>query len=205
MLLSKRSQAAARGRRAAPEPFYRFEDQANDILRVHVRHLDVHRRSVLLFYLVFGLIAGFIIGLVGARSSHAATNIAEPIPVTMATGAPLFERQAPGQLSSKLARSDVLVERPAMLPEMADTGLTPEPERYAALVWPDDHAALLFVAGEGSDPILGTGTDFKGMPFLTSMLISIVAMAGMLSLIFWTHGSHAHAPRRRVVLGWSPR
>lgn len=203
MLLSKRSHAA-RGRRTAPEPFYRFEDQANDILRVHVRHLDVHRRSVLLFYLVFGLIAGFIIGLVGARSSHAATNIAEPIPVTMVNGAALFEHQAPGHLASKLARSDVLVERPAVLLEMADTGLTPEPERYAALVWPD-HVALLLVAGESSDPILGTGTEFKHKPLLASMLISIVAMAGILSLIVWTHGSHAHSSRRRVALRWSPR
>ncbi len=54
-----------------------YEDQAGEVLRICSRRLDVHRRSVLLFYLVFGLIAGFVLGIAGAKGVLAATPPAD--------------------------------------------------------------------------------------------------------------------------------
>ena len=60
-------------RRAARRRGRAFEEQAFGLVETHVSQLDTHRRSVLLFYLLFGLVVGFVLGIAGANGVLANT------------------------------------------------------------------------------------------------------------------------------------
>jgi hypothetical protein len=204
MHLARRAHGAtSRPSRADGDDFYRFEDQANDILRVHVRRLDVHRRSILLFYLVFGLIAGFIIGLVGARGVHAAPSIAEPVPGAMG-GSSLLDLNGVGLRGGKLAAIQGLEDEALIALDAADSGVTPEPERYAALLLPKISDAT-YAAPAGTGRYAHSG-HIPGKAFVMSALISVLGIASILAMIFWTHLGRAYSPRRRLPNGgWPPQ
>ncbi len=75
----------------------RFEDQAVTILQTHSSRLDIHRRSVMLFYLLFGLVVGFVLGLAGAKGVLAAETQDAVFAVSDVT--PMIVLSEGGQLS----------------------------------------------------------------------------------------------------------
>ncbi len=75
-----------RRRAGTPQPrrMSRFEQDARMILRNHAQRLEHHRRSVSLFYLLFGLVVGFVLGLVSLQAARADVAVAVGMPAAVA-------------------------------------------------------------------------------------------------------------------------
>jgi hypothetical protein len=183
----------------------RFEDQATDILRTHARRLDTHRRSVILFYLFFGLITGFVIGIVGAKGAFATTT----------DGARMeFAGLSTSLLPSEISRRQPLAQRDdidslmtdgAAITAQADTGAEIGPERYAALLLADPGGLLTLTDAPSNPQPLPQGMASGPKSAIMGLLLLIFTIAATLSAKFMAHLNRAYAPRRSVRIGWPPR
>lgn len=166
------------------------------LVETHVSRLDVHRRSVLLFYLLFGLLAGFFLGIAGAKGVLASTLDTQQI--TWSKHVPqtrLNPGLPPGLTGNWPPRAD------SFAPEAEHPPLT----RYAGILRAGSNFTY---AGLGLEP-QGTGLS-AAIPapnrnWYVGLMALILAVTASLTFIFWRHLSHAYVPRRKLQVEWGPR
>jgi hypothetical protein len=190
-------------RREARGNNHRFEDQAASILETHVTRLDVHRRSVLLFYLLFGLLAGFFLGLAGAKGVLAKTVDTELLDATAQTQLTLSETAAPSELPMDWdvdaafgPRHDFRVT--------ASEHRSAKTARYAMLPLGGAHPVFA-QAVDGLDQLTAqTSRELQHKGLYMGLLAVIMLVTGSLTFAFWRHLSQAYTPRRKASLKWAP-
>ncbi|MGI9412882.1 MAG: hypothetical protein ACR2PM_04395 [Hyphomicrobiales bacterium] len=179
---------AMRGRRR------RFEDQAATILQTHLSRLDIHRRSVTLFYLLFGLVVGFVLGVAGASgvlaagTHDASMNAADVPPLVLVSG---------GAEGNALLVTDDTGTRsagPAVRTVMNKSFFIPTDGGMEAIhLFPlSDGAAVGAVTSMVEQRL--TGTPMK--PLIMVLLAVIFVVTISLTATFWRHLTASYAPRR---------
>lgn len=174
---------AMRGRRR------RFEDQAAAILQTHSSRLDIHRRSVTLFYLLFGLVVGFVLGLAGAKgvlaaeSQDAVFTASDVSPmVVLSEGTHFSEaKQTGGPVIRTVMNQNFLIPTHGGM--------------EAAHLFPlSDGAAVGAVTSAVEERLAGTPMK----PILMALLAAILVVTVSLTVTFWRHLNTAYAPKRKI-------
>lgn len=178
-------------RQEAREHKRHFEDEAANIIESHISQLEVHRRSVLLFYLVFGLLVGFFLGLAGAKGVLAST---------FDTGSPIgMARHQPVMAAGAFALPEAAAE--FQLPDDLSARVLQEPhhqKRYAAI-----RVFGTFANGDAMAVAPSQSPSNKG-PYMGLLAVVLIITASLM-LSFWRHLKRAYAPRRRAAVEWAPR
>ena len=174
---------AMRGRRR------RFEDQAATILQTHSSRLDLHRRSVMLFYLLFGLVVGFVLGLAGAKGvlaaeTHDAVFSANDVPpmVVLSEGSHFTTaKDAEGPVIRTVMNQNFLIPTHGGM--------------EAAHLFPlSDGAAVGAVTSAVEKQLAGTPLK----PILMALLAAILIVTISLTVTFWRHLNTAYSPKRKA-------
>jgi len=174
-------------RRATRKHGRRFEDQAASILQSHAVRQKNHRRSVVLFYLLFGLLAGFFLGIAGAKGVLANT-VAEPA-----------HGFAPTQQVTYLdVRSDL---NPAQ-PDNSALRDRKHQQRYASMLPFGPSQAGLMIIEQRTGAVLSGDRVLANKHLFLTLLTLILVVTVSLTGIFWRHLSRAYSPARRVRLDW---
>ncbi len=184
---------------------HRFEEEATSILRVHAQRLDVHRRSVILFYLTFGLIAGFIIGMVGAKGAFASPVVGESeFARTIASSTGLENFLSRNLIDHDIAFDDIMTDG-ASITASSDSGLQKEPERYAALLLSEQPIGATLSDASSQPGVPAETPTIQRKASLMGLLLLIFGITATLSVSFLRHLNAAYAPRRRVYIRWASR
>ena len=176
---------AMRGRRR------RFEDQAATILQTHSSRLDLHRRSIMLFYLLFGLVVGFVLGLAGAKGVLAAETAETHDAVFSANDVPPMIALSEGGHFSTAKEA----EGPVVRTVMNQNFLIPtHGGMEAAHLFPlSDGAAVGAVTSAVEKQLAGTPMK----PILLALLAAILVVTASLTVTFWRHLNSAYSPKRK--------
>lgn len=161
-------------RRAARKGGRRFEDQAAAILQSHTSRLETHRRSVLLFYLLFGLLAGFFLGIAGAKGVLADTVLPaeaaiEHLVQARPLGAAPADAEIPGLVLAGWGFENVL-----------------------------GHHAQLRTDGV----LLHSPPALANKQVIMGLLALIFAVTVSLTGTFWRHLTRSYTPARGLRLEW---
>lgn len=173
-------------RRAVRRRGRRFEDQAAAIVQHHAARSRNHRHSVLLFYLLFGLLAGFFLGIAGAKGVLASTM--EP---TISS----FDLAS----ATKTAAMFDIDHGPF---GTAVPSHVQQQQRYASLLpLGASQFDLVFVERQ-TGTVLSDDTIMANKQLFMAILALIFAVAVSLAGTFWHHLGKAHARARRTRLDW---
>lgn len=181
-----------------------FEDHAASILEKHVSRLDVHRRSVLLFYLLFGLLAGFFLGIAGAKGVLAKAVDAELIAPEPGYHLILSDAAMPSELPIDLDVAETFGPRHDFRTPASDRDTDPG-HRYAALLFGDAHPTIAHSTQGLHAVALQADTELANKDLLMGLLALIMLITGSLTFTFWRHLSKSYAPRRKTQFEWAPR
>lgn len=176
---------AMRGRRR------RFEDQAATILQTHSSRLDIHRRSVMLFYLLFGLVVGFVLGLAGAKGVLAAET--QDAAWTGSDVAPMVLLAGTDEDARLSAAEEA--EGPVIRTVMNQKFFIPTHGGMEAIhLFPlSDGAAVGAVTSAVEKRMAGTPLK----PILMALLAAILVVTVSLTVTFWRHLNASYAPNRK--------
>ena len=196
-----------------------FEEQAMSLVETHVSRLDVHRRSVLLFYLLFGLLAGFFLGIAGAKGVLASTLDTQQITWSKHDPQTRLNPGLPAGLTGKWplrADSLALEQHSSTLDHLMGSNVSvcsnvaleaehPPLIRYAGIL---RASSIYTYAGLGVEPQgagLSAAIPAPNRHWYVGLLTVILAVAASLTFVFWRHLSHAYVPRRKLQVEWGPR
>ncbi len=178
-----------------------FEDHAASILEAHVNRLDVHRRSVLLFYLLFGLLAGFFLGIAGAKGVLAKTVDTELLDAAAKPHLTLSDAASPSELPMDWDVADTFGPRHDFRVSGAESRAG-NLERYAMLPLGETHP-LFAQSMQGLEELATQGSgELKNKNVYMGLLALIMLVTGALTFTFWRHLRQAYTPRRKPNLEW---
>ncbi len=174
----------------------RFEDNASSILETHLNRLDGHRRSVMLFYLLFGLLAGFFLGIAGAKGVLAKTVDAQLIEAEVKSELVLSDAAMPSELPMDWDVGAAFGPRPEIRMSATDHAVA-KGERFAMMPT-GEHNPFFAQAMQGIDEFSAQASrKIKNKELYMGLLALIMAVTGALTFTFWRHLGQAYTPRRR--------
>ena len=174
----------------------RFEDHANSILETHLNRLDVHRRSVMLFYLLFGLLAGFFLGIAGAKGVLAKTVDSQLIVEEASAVLVLADAADASELPMDFDVGDAFGPR-ADIRMTATAPTAAVGQRYAMLPMGDGHPVFAQAMQDIDQVAVQASKRLKNKELYMGLLAVIMLVTGLLTFTFWRHLTEAYAPRRR--------
>lgn len=174
----------------------RFEDHASSILETHLNRLDVHRRSVMLFYLLFGLLAGFFLGIAGAKGVLAKTVDSHLMIEEAAAVLVLADTAAPSELPMDFDVADTFGPR-AEIRMSAAAPTAAHGQRFAMLPMGEGHSVFAQAMQGIDNAAVHASKRLKNKELYMGLLALIMLVTGALTFTFWRHLREAYAPRRR--------
>lgn len=165
-----------------------FEETARTLVDNHVSQLDVHRRSVLLFYLLFGLLVGFFLGIAGAKGVMAGTIGTEPVE---------WNRMQPPTRLNASAPESLLLEADETVSEASESAAT----KYAGAV---PFSALSLPKSLRLTPVRTDVGPIAHKAWYVTLIAGLLAATAALGVLFWRHLQNAYRPRRPVAVVWAP-